>query len=94
MIQLAHAGRKASTVAPWLSSGEIAGKDLNGWPDDVYAPSAIAWNDKHAQPKEMTLEDIEAFKKAFGDATRRAVEAGFDIIEIHNVSTAQLVQIE
>lgn len=32
MIQLAHAGRKASTVAPWLSSGEVAGKDLNGWP--------------------------------------------------------------
>jgi 2,4-dienoyl-CoA reductase-like NADH-dependent reductase (Old Yellow Enzyme family) len=31
MIQLAHAGRKASTVAPWLSSGALAGKDLNGW---------------------------------------------------------------
>lgn len=85
MIQLAHAGRKASTVAPWLSSGEVAGKDLNGWPDDVYAPSAIAWNEKHAQPKEMTLEDIEAFKKAFADATKRALEAGFDAIEIHNV---------
>lgn len=32
MIQIAHAGRKASTVAPWLSSGEVAGKELNGWP--------------------------------------------------------------
>lgn len=84
MIQLAHAGRKASTVAPWLSSGDIAGKDVNGWPDDVQAPSAIAWNEKHAQPKEMTLEDINQFKKDFIAAVHRAVKAGFDIIEIHN----------
>jgi 2,4-dienoyl-CoA reductase-like NADH-dependent reductase (Old Yellow Enzyme family) len=40
-IQLGHAGRKASTVAPWLSKGAIAGKDLNGWPDNVYAPSYV-----------------------------------------------------
>lgn len=84
MIQLGHAGRKASTVAPWLSSGEVAGKDVNGWPDDVYAPSAIAWNDKHAKPKAMTLEDIESFKKAFSDSVKRALECGFDAIEIHN----------
>ncbi|KAF2212458.1 hypothetical protein CERZMDRAFT_112138 [Cercospora zeae-maydis SCOH1-5] len=84
MIQLAHAGRKASTVAPWLSSGDIAGKDLNGWPDDVIAPSAIPWNEKHAQPKEMTLQDIVDLKKDFNDAVKRALEAGFDAIEIHN----------
>lgn len=84
MIQLAHAGRKASTVAPWLSAGAVAGKELNGWPDDVYAPSAIPWNEAHAQPKEMTLEDIESFKKAYADATKRALECGFDAIEIHN----------
>lgn len=84
MIQLAHAGRKASTVAPWLSSGEVAGKDLNGWPDDVYAPSAIPWNDDHAHPKEMTLEDIEKFKSAFRTAVYRSLACGFDAIEIHN----------
>jgi len=84
MIQLAHAGRKASTVAPWLSSGAVAGKDLNGWPDDVYAPSAIPWNEHHANPKEMTLQDIEDFKSAFVAAAKRAVDVGFDIIEIHN----------
>jgi 2,4-dienoyl-CoA reductase-like NADH-dependent reductase (Old Yellow Enzyme family) len=82
-IQLGHAGRKASTVAPWLSMGDIAGKDLNGWPDNVYGPSAIAYNDKHAQPKEMTKEDIETFKKAFKDSIERALRAGFDFIEIH-----------
>ncbi|GAB7355340.1 hypothetical protein MBLNU459_g5869t1 [Dothideomycetes sp. NU459] len=84
MIQLAHAGRKASTVAPWLSSGEVAGKDLNGWPDNVYGPSAIAWNDKHATPKEMTLEDIENFKIAFKAAVDRSLTIGFDVVEIHS----------
>ncbi|KAI4607031.1 hypothetical protein J4E83_009786 [Alternaria metachromatica] len=83
-IQLAHAGRKASTVAPWLSKGDIATKELNGWPDNVYAPSAIAFNDKHCTPKEMTKQDIEAFKQAFVDAVKRAVDIGFDTIEIHN----------
>ncbi|KZL84250.1 nadh:flavin oxidoreductase nadh oxidase [Colletotrichum incanum] len=84
MIQLAHAGRKASTVAPWLSSGSVAGKNLNGWPDDVHAPSAIAWNEHHAHPKEMSTQDIEQFKAAFADSVRRALKAGFDAIEIHN----------
>ncbi|KAJ0159184.1 putative NADPH dehydrogenase C23G7.10c [Colletotrichum tanaceti] len=84
MIQLAHAGRKASTVAPWLSSGDVAGEDLGGWPDDVQAPSAIPWNDHHARPKEMSARDIEEFKEAAADAVRRAVEAGFDAIELHN----------
>ena len=84
MIQLAHAGRKASTVAPWLSSGSVAGKDLNGWPDDVYAPSAIPWNEDHAMPKAMSLQDIEEFKAAFAAAIKRALQAGFDVIEIHN----------
>lgn len=84
IIQLAHAGRKASTVAPWLSSGAVAGKDLNGWPDNVLAPSAIPWNEDHAQPKEMTLADIQAFKTAFSESVKRALDIGFDAIEIHN----------
>lgn len=83
MIQLGHAGRKASTVAPWLSSGAVAGKELNGWPDDVYAPSAIPWNEHHANPKEMTLQDIKDFKAAFAASVKRALKAGFDAIEIH-----------
>ena len=90
MIQLGHAGRKASTVAPWLSSGAVAGKDLNGWPDDVYAPSAIAWNEHHAQPKEMSGQDIQDFKAAFAASVKRALKAGFDAIEIHGVSSSPL----
>ncbi|ORY17505.1 hypothetical protein BCR34DRAFT_596975 [Clohesyomyces aquaticus] len=83
-IQLAHAGRKASTVAPWLSAGDIAGPELNGWPDNVYAPSAIPYNERHCKPKAMTKKDIENFKQAFKAAVERAIKAGFDVIEIHN----------
>ncbi|TKA63004.1 hypothetical protein B0A49_10774 [Cryomyces minteri] len=84
MIQLAHAGRKASTVAPWLSAGEVAGPELNGWPDNCYAPSAIAYNEQHATPKAMTKSDIEEFKKAYVASVNRALACGFDAIEIHN----------
>jgi len=83
MIQLAHAGRKASTVAPWLSGGETATEANHGWPDNVWAPSAIPWNEKFPMPKEMTGEDIEEFKKAFGKATERALKVDVDAIEIH-----------
>jgi 2,4-dienoyl-CoA reductase-like NADH-dependent reductase (Old Yellow Enzyme family) len=84
MIQLGHAGRKASTVAPWLSGAAVAGKDLNGWPDDVWGPSAIPWDENHAKPKELSLEQIQGLKKAFNDSVKRALKAGFDAIEIHN----------
>jgi len=83
-IQLGHAGRKASTVAPWLSSGAVAGEDVNGWPDNVKAPSAIPYSKDYPRPKEMTLKDIEEFKEAWVAAVKRALEAGFDVIEIHN----------
>ncbi|EXJ64185.1 oxidoreductase [Cladophialophora yegresii CBS 114405] len=82
-IQLGHAGRKASTVAPWLSRGDTAQKEADGWPDDVLAPSAIAFQDTYPSPKAVTIEDVERIKSAFADASKRAVEAGFDVIELH-----------
>lgn len=83
-IQLAHAGRKASTVAPWLSMGAVATEEVNGWPNNVKAPSAIPYNDDHCSPSELSLDDIEDLKKAWLAAVKRAVKAGFDVIEIHN----------
>ena len=83
-LQMAHAGRKASTVAPWLSKGATATKEVNGWPDNVYAPSAIAYNEEFPNPKEMTKSDIENFKKAWVASLKRALACGFDVIEIHN----------
>ncbi|KAI0430295.1 hypothetical protein F5Y09DRAFT_331183 [Xylaria sp. FL1042] len=82
-IQLAHAGRKASTVAPWLAFNATAAKEVGGWPDDVWAPSAIAFSDNTPTPKAMTLEDIKQLKSDFVSAAQRAVKAGFDVIELH-----------
>lgn len=67
-----------------MSSGEVATHELGGWPDDVYAPSAIAFNEQHAMPRAMTKEDIQDFKRAYVAAVKRALKVGFDAIEIHN----------
>ena len=83
-IQLSHAGRKASTVAPWLSGGDKATAEGNGWPDDVWAPSAVRYNERLPMPKEMGKGEIEGFKRAWGESVERAVRAGVDVIEVHN----------
>ncbi|KAL5536987.1 OYE32_1 [Sanghuangporus sanghuang] len=83
-IQLAHAGRKASTVAPWLDAGVTAGTEHGGWPDDVWAPSAIPYNDVFPKPKELTKDRIKQIVRAFVEAAQRSLQAGFDVIEIHN----------
>ncbi|KXJ91968.1 NADH:flavin oxidoreductase/NADH oxidase [Microdochium bolleyi] len=87
-IQLAHAGRKASTVAAWLAPKDIgsavAAKENGGWPDHVWGPSAIQYANGYPAPKEMTLEDIQTVLQGFKDAARRSVEAGIDVIEIHS----------
>jgi len=87
-IQLAHAGRKASTLAPWAvgKRGEsaVAEKEAGGWPDDVMGPSAIRWSEEgYCEPREMTELDIKNVVNGFGQAARRSVEAGIDVIEIH-----------
>lgn len=82
-VQIGHAGRKASRLAPWVHRGAAAGPEVGGWPDAVQAPSAIAFNDSHVVPKAMTAEEITDFKKAFVETALRAVDAGFDTIEIH-----------
>ena len=83
-IQLGHAGRKASAVAPWISGSEASSKAVGGWPENVYAPTATAYSDRMCDPNAMSIQDIENFKKAWAAGVRRALEAGFDVIEIHN----------
>ncbi|OTA89712.1 hypothetical protein M434DRAFT_398428 [Hypoxylon sp. CO27-5] len=89
-IQLAHAGRKASTIAPWLRTDRaypisaVAAPEHGGWPDNVWAPSAIKFGEGFADPKAMTKENIKALVQAFADAAKRAVQAGIDVIEIHS----------
>jgi 2,4-dienoyl-CoA reductase-like NADH-dependent reductase (Old Yellow Enzyme family) len=79
-IQLAHAGRKASVREPW-NGGHLLSAARGGWP--VVAPSSIAFGDGYAMPVEMTDGDIRKVIDDFGTAARRAMLAGFKVIEIH-----------
>lgn len=79
-IQLAHAGRKASTAAPWDGGREVA-IEAGGW--QTIAPSAIKFAEDYPQPREMTIEDIEQVEKDFVAAAKRAVDAGFQVVEVH-----------
>ncbi|NDA39543.1 MAG: NADH:flavin oxidoreductase/NADH oxidase, partial [Actinobacteria bacterium] len=79
-IQLAHAGRKASCLPPW-SDHPMASKAEGGW--DCVAPSAISFGGKYPVPKELTVAEIKTLVKSFADAAKRAVMAGFDLVEIH-----------
>ncbi|CAD6000786.1 NADH:flavin oxidoreductase/NADH oxidase [Agreia sp. COWG] len=79
-IQLAHAGRKASTFRPWASEKGSVAPDAGGWP--TVAPSAIAFPG-YATPAQLEPDEIEAIVGDFAAAARRAVDAGFDVLEIH-----------
>jgi 2,4-dienoyl-CoA reductase-like NADH-dependent reductase (Old Yellow Enzyme family) len=78
-IQLAHAGRKASTDLPWLGGGPLAPEN-RGWQP---APSPIPFAPGHPVPREATAEDLETLLTQFVDGARRAHAAGFQVIEIH-----------
>jgi 2,4-dienoyl-CoA reductase-like NADH-dependent reductase (Old Yellow Enzyme family) len=80
-IQLAHAGRKASTFAPWGEehSGSVP-LDAGGW--QTVAPSAVAF-DGYATPRALDAAELPALVQAFADAATRAVRAGFGLVEIH-----------
>lgn len=78
-IQLAHAGRKGSTMLPW-DDHEIASPSEGGW--QTAGPSAIAYKD-FPIPHEMTIEEIKDLTAKFVEASKRAIAVGFDLIEIH-----------
>jgi 2,4-dienoyl-CoA reductase-like NADH-dependent reductase (Old Yellow Enzyme family) len=80
-IQLAHAGRKASTEKPWLGGHAISADEENGW--QTIAPSAIAYDDDSAIPKEATENDINNIIHDFVESAKRAKRLGFNAIEIH-----------
>jgi 2,4-dienoyl-CoA reductase-like NADH-dependent reductase (Old Yellow Enzyme family) len=80
-IQLAHAGRKASTYRPWDGDGAVP-EGSGGW-KNVVAPSAIPFAENYVQPRALTQERIQAVVRAFAEAASRARGAGFRVIEIH-----------
>jgi 2,4-dienoyl-CoA reductase-like NADH-dependent reductase (Old Yellow Enzyme family) len=79
-MQLAHAGRKASTRRPWEGSGKISESE-GGW--TPVAPSAIPYDSKFPQPVALDEAGIRGIVNAFAESARRALQAGFQLIEIH-----------
>jgi 2,4-dienoyl-CoA reductase-like NADH-dependent reductase (Old Yellow Enzyme family) len=80
-VQLAHAGRKASTKRPWEGSGRVTPAE-GGW-DDVVAPSAVPFDEHYPMPRPLDGDGITRVVDAFRDAARRALDAGFDVVEVH-----------
>jgi len=79
-IQLAHAGRKASTDVPWRGGAALR-SDKGGW--QPLAPSPIPFDQDSPIPREMSATDIGAVVAQFARAARYALEAGFEVLEIH-----------
>jgi len=80
-IQLAHSGRKGSTARPWQGSGKVPLSE-GGW--TPVAPSAIPFDANYPTPAALDEAGIRATVRAFAAAARRALDAGFQIIEIHS----------
>src|SRR5580698_6065738 len=81
-IQLAHAGRKASCLVPWQGGGRLKTPEEGGW--EVVAPSAIPFREDDPLPRALDLAGIQEIVAAFTAAARRAMRAGFRVIEIHS----------
>ncbi|MDH2430844.1 NADH:flavin oxidoreductase/NADH oxidase [Sphaerisporangium sp. TRM90804] len=79
-VQLAHAGRKASTDRPWLGGGPLA-PGQGGW--RPVAPSPVPFTERHPTPAELSAGDIGRVVEDFAAAARRALAAGFDVVEVH-----------
>ncbi|MBP1751637.1 MAG: namA [Geobacteraceae bacterium] len=79
-IQLAHAGRKASTDSPWRGAGPIS-PEQGGW--QPLAPSAIPYDSGYSVPRELAAAELDKIEEQFTSATHRAYEAGFQVVEIH-----------
>src|ERR1035437_6504451 len=79
-IQLAHAGRKASTQVPWKGGRPLAANE-GAW--TTLGPSAIPFDESFPPPREMTADDLDGVVNAFVAAAERAVNAGFQGVEVH-----------
>jgi 2,4-dienoyl-CoA reductase-like NADH-dependent reductase (Old Yellow Enzyme family) len=79
-VQLAHAGRKASTFSPFTGSGKVAASE-GGWP--VVGPSDVAFADNYPHPQALDAAGIQKVIADFRAAAQRALTAGFQVIELH-----------
>ena len=79
-IQLGHAGRKASVQPPWLGGAAVTEVD-GGWQPE--APSALPFGPGFPEPRELTVGDLERICREFEQAAGRALDAGFQVVEVH-----------
>lgn len=84
-IQLAHAGRKGSVQRPWEGDGPLTEAQFKKgeMPWDVVAASSAAFDDGWLQPAELSVDELSQIKEQFRASTRRALAAGFEIVEMH-----------
>lgn len=80
-IQLAHAGRKASTDLPWKGGKQIAPDYADGW--QTVAPSPLAFAEGENAPIALSVDDLKALCEAFAQAARRAARLGIDAVQLH-----------
>lgn len=80
-IQLAHAGRKASTDLPWKGERQLPVDDARGW--ETLAPSAIPYDPKERVPLALDEAGMARIRDRFADAARRAARLGIDAVQIH-----------
>ncbi len=85
-IQIAHAGRKGSMQRPWYGNGALTAEDLargeKKW--DIVAPTSEPMAEGHIVPRQLSVSDLAVLKGQWADAARRALDAGFEVLEIHN----------
>lgn len=79
-IQLAHAGRKASVSAPWIGNKKLD-ESQGGW--ETFAPSAVGYHSDEKIPVALDKKGIQKVISDFKSATKRALKAGFQVLEIH-----------
>lgn len=103
-IQLAHAGRKASTRAPWVQQdikghsrlrdpSHVATIDEGGWPDNVVGPSDIPFNPHYPKPRALTIDDIKALHGKWIDAVDRAKKAGCECSSLTTQAAALILAV-
>jgi 2,4-dienoyl-CoA reductase-like NADH-dependent reductase (Old Yellow Enzyme family) len=80
-VQLAHAGRKASTDVPWKGGGQLPPGDPNGW--QTVAPSAIAFLEDQVAPHALDREGLARVRDGFAQAAARAAKIGIDAVQLH-----------
>lgn len=80
-IQLAHAGRKASTEVPWRGGAQLPPTDANGWQTE--APSALPFATDNHPPAALDQDRLARLRDAFADAARRAARIGIDAVQLH-----------